>query len=174
MRESAARCLLALGPGPEDAEALNLLSGIAPDSEVLPSCLAKREDLIDSLLEKPGVFRSWGFLLSARFPEAPSAGPLERAMSAPEAPSSLKPILDALARLRGVQLGKPLLNLYLGLPVPNRSELLPVLKLHRDSLRSALDQHQEIDTVDRLILDATLGAEPTAVSESARRPRGEC
>ena len=72
VRESAARCLLALGPGPEDAEALNLLSGIAPDPEVLPSCLARRRDLIDALLERPGIFRSWGFLLSSHYPDAPT------------------------------------------------------------------------------------------------------
>jgi len=164
VRESAARCLLALGPGLEDAEALNLLSGIAPDPEVLPSCLAQRQDLIDALLERPGIFRSWGFLLSSHYPETPTSGPLERAMSAPEPPSSLRPILDALSRLRGKALGKPLLDLYLGLPAPSRAELLPVLKLHSSGLKEALAERDDIGPVDALILDAALGEEPASVS----------
>lgn len=164
VRESAARCLLALGPGAEDAEALNLLSGVAPDPEVLPSCLAKRADLIDTLLERPGIFRSWGFLLSARFPGAPTAGPLERAMSAPEPPTSLRPILHALSQLRGAALGKPLLGLYLAIPAPNRTELLPVLRLHREGLRAALGERQDIGSVDRIILDYALGDDSGAVA----------
>jgi HEAT repeat protein len=174
VRESAARCLLALGPGLEDAEALNLLSGIAPDPEVLPSCLALRPDLIDALLEKPGIFRSWGFLLSSHYPDAPTSGPLERAMSAPEAPSSLRPILDALSRLRGKALGKPLLDLYLSLPAPSRAELLPVLKLHSGGLREALAERNDIVPVDALILDAALGEDPAAVSaQIVELPLGE-
>ena len=165
VRESAARCLLALGPGPEDAEALNLLSGIAPDPEVLPSCLSRRRDLIDVLLERPGIFRSWGFLLSSRYPDTPTSGPLERAMSAPEAPSSLRPILDALSRLQGKELGKPLLQLYLSLPASSRADLLPVLKLHRSSLQAARAERDDIGSVDALILDAALGTDPLPVSE---------
>jgi HEAT repeat protein len=165
VRESAARCLLALGSGPEDAEALNLLSGIAPDPEVLPSCLANRQDLIDALLEKPGIFRSWGFLLSSHYPDAPTSGPLQRAMSAAEPPTSLRPILDALSRLRGKALGKPLLHLYLGLPPASRTELLPVLKLHRKSLQAARAGRDDIGAVDALILDAALGEDALSVRQ---------
>jgi HEAT repeat protein len=165
VRESAARCLLAMGSGPEDAEALNLLSGIATDPEVLPSCLARRHDLIDILLEKPGTFRSWGFLLSSQYPEAPTSGPLQRAMSAEEPPSALRPILDALSRLRGKALGKPLLHLYLGLPPASRAELLPVLKIHRRSLLAARAERDDIATVDGLILDAALGEDTAAVRQ---------
>jgi HEAT repeat protein len=165
VRESAARCLLALGSGPEDAEALNLLSGIAPDPEVLPSCLSGRSDLIDNLLERPGIFRSWGFLLSSHYPDTPTSGPLQRAMSADEPPSALRPILDALSRLRGKELGKPLLQLYLGLPPASRAELLPVLKMHRGSLLAARADRDDIATVDGLILDAALGEYPDVVRQ---------
>jgi HEAT repeat protein len=165
VRESAARCLLALGPGPEDAEALNLLSGIAPDPEVLPSCLSERRDLIDNLLERSGIFRSWGFLLSSLYPDTPTSGPLQRAISADEPPSALRPILNALSRLRGNELGRPLLQLYLGLPPASRAELLPVLKLHRGSLIAARDDRNDIATVDGLILDAALGDDPGAVRQ---------
>ncbi|MDH3253873.1 MAG: HEAT repeat domain-containing protein [Acidobacteriota bacterium] len=165
VRESAARCLLALGPGPEDAEALNLLSGISPDPEVLPSCLARRRDLIDTLLERPGVFRSWGFLLSSHYPDVPTAGPLQRAMSSAEPPTSLRPILDALSQLRGKALGRPLLHLYLGLPAASRPELLPLLKLHREGLESALSERDDLAVMDRLILDAALGEDPGSVGK---------
>ena len=95
-------------------------------------------------------------------------------MSAPEPPSSLRPILDALSRLRGKALGKPLLDLYLGLPAPSRTELLPVLKLHGGGLREALAERDDIAQVDALILDAALGKDPATVrAQIVELPVGE-
>ena len=68
VRFSAARCLLALGAGAQDTEALSVLLADDPNSEVLPSCLRRRSDLARTLLERPFPLIAWGFLLSARDP----------------------------------------------------------------------------------------------------------
>jgi HEAT repeat protein len=164
VRESAARCLLALGRGPEDAEALSLLAGATHDPNVLPSCLARRYDLIDSLLERTGACRSWGFLLSSRFPEATAREPVERALEDDDHPTSLKPIVDALAKLRGEELARPLLNLYLALPTESRLEMMPVLEIHRPGILRELAQRPDVGAIDRIVLGSALGDEPHAVA----------
>ena len=164
VRESASRCLLALGSGLEDSEALSLLAGAGRDPEVLPSCLARRHDLIDTLLEKAGVLRSWGFLLSSRFPEAAASGPLERALGDPDHLGALRPIIDALGKLRGGALARPLLNLYLSLPYESRQEMLPALERHGDGVRKELASRRDIGSVDRVVLGAALGENPVVVA----------
>jgi HEAT repeat protein len=156
VRLCAARCLLALGEGRDDSEALSNLAGGQVRTGILPSCLARRSDLVDLLLEKPGVARSWGFLLAARFPEATTAARLSEALAATEPSEPLAPMLVALEAIRSGDLARPLLDLYLRRSSEDRSALVPVLRLHESGLSSALTEHPGLTTRDRVVLTASL------------------
>ncbi len=157
VRVCAARCLLAMGPGPEDGEALHILGAEREEAEVLPGCLTRREDLVDHLLEKPGLLRSWGFLLLARHPGSGSPPAVAAALRAGEH-AALEPVLGAIARMRDPELAEPILDLYLSLPGEDRSALAPLLEAHRSQLAGAVANRRDLGERDRLVLRATLGA----------------
>jgi len=75
LRSAAARCLLCLGPGPWDAEALAVLAASQPASDFAPESLRLRPDLLGTLLRGGETERSWGALLAARFPDRELASP---------------------------------------------------------------------------------------------------
>ncbi len=163
VRVCAARCLLAMGPGPEDGEALHILGAERKEAAVLPGCLTQRKDLIDHLLEKPGLLRSWGFLLLARHPESGSLPALAAAIRAGDH-EALEPVLGAVARVRGPELAEPILDLYLDLAADGRGALAPMLDAHRAHLTKAVSERGDLSERDRLVLKAMLGAPAAEIS----------
>lgn len=163
-RLAAARALLALGPGPEDARALEVVCEGPADASVLPACLAKRKDLISQLLAQPGKARSWGFLLASRFPRGAPLSALAAATREELPPAELiGSIVKAFRKIRDVRLAEALLDLYLDAPADYRSALGPLLGTHRNELRAQLETRGDIDSEVRLILSAHLGLDPSEV-----------
>ena len=111
-RTAAARCLLALGPGEEDAEALEVLTESPPDRMTVPACIAARADLIGELLSGRGVLQDWGFLLTARYPEAVPVEAFTGALYDHKGHEALDPIADALAQVSGNEFGDAILDFY--------------------------------------------------------------
>lgn len=158
VRVAVARCLLALGPGPEDSEALAVVAESQTDASVLPACLSKRRDLMPSLLRQAGKARSWGFLLAVRYPRAASIPHLAAALSDEvPAPEVLGSVAKALAKIKDRRLAEALLDLYLAAPPDYRSALGPAMGTHREFLRAAVEARQDMDREARLILAAHLG-----------------
>ena len=164
VRVAAARCLLALGKGPEDAEALNCLAGAARDAVPLPTCLAHRGDLIPTLLERRGIQRHWGYLMAARRPRRADVDVLSMALEAEDDPRLLPPIAALLDRLRDPRLAKPLLDLYLRQPPEARSELAPALLAHRPAVKAQATSRSDLAAHDALVLASHLGASETEVA----------
>ena len=159
IRVSAGRCLLALGPGGDDERALAVVAESHADPSVLPACLSKRKDLVPLLLRRPGKARSWGFLLTARFPRAATVPQLAVAVvDEVPPPEVLTSIGKALAKIKDVRLAEALLQLYLQAPADYRSALGPLMATHREFLRETVRQRADIDPEARLILAAHLGA----------------
>ncbi len=166
VRVSAARCLLALGAGAEDGEALSLLAGDHCDPEVLPSCLARRDDLIETLLAKPGITRSWGFLLATRFPAAvdPAAiAAIAAALRDPRRPDALAPVVRVLSAVSRPEIHQATIDFYLSSPIEERAALAPVFESRRDELGAVVSTRDDINGADRLVLEAVLGGEPGQV-----------
>ena len=157
-RVAAARALVALGPGGEDARALQVVVDGPADVSVLPACLARRKDLIADLLAQPGKARSWGFLLAGRFPRAAPLPALAAAVRDELPPAELvSAMLKALRNLRHPTLAAALLELYLEAPADYRGALAPLLVTHRDEVRALLAERLDVDDEARLILAAHLG-----------------
>ena len=157
VRVCAARCLLALGPGSEDSEALSVLAEVHKNASVLPGCLAHRQDLVGSLIEKAGYLRAWGLLLAARYPAAADGEALAGALRKELRPISIAPVLGVLKNRRDPAISQALLDLFLRLDAESRAALEPALGAHREALLALLDQRDEIPNEDRIILAATLG-----------------
>jgi HEAT repeat protein len=157
-RIAAARGLLALGPGPDDRRALELVVDGPADASVLPACLAKRRDMIADLLAQPGKARSWGFLLASRFPRAAPLGTLGAAVRDELPPAELvSSMLKAFRKVRHPALAAALLDLYLEAPTDYRGALAPLMVTHRGELRDLLAERRDVDDEARLILAAHLG-----------------
>lgn len=174
VRAAAAGCLLALGAGAEDAAALRELAEERTEHTSLPTCLARRHDLIGELLARPGILRSWGFLLARRFPRATPLPALAAALAAIDTPEPLEPALAALAAVRQSELAAPILEFYLRLAPGERAALAPVLAAHARGLRSELERRSDLRPEDRLVLGALLGetARSTALGIAALSSAG--
>jgi HEAT repeat protein len=158
VRSAAARCLLALGASPWDADAVEVLAGSRPAASVRPSALARRRDLIVPLLASTGEPRAWGFQLAAGFPgEVPAGEFLTATGETAERPELLPHLLQALEKVCVPGLGAALLDLYLRLPAGSREPLGPALAAHRDDVQAALGARPDVDEADRLVLAALLG-----------------
>jgi HEAT repeat protein len=167
VRTAAARCLLALGAGPWDADAIEVLAGSRPAPPLRPSALARRRDLIAPLLAAAGEPRAWGFQLAASFPEAvPAAAFLTATKETAERPELLPHLLQALEKVSVPGLGDALLDLYLWLPAGLRESLGPALDAHRAEVQAALDILPDVDPSDRLVLAALLGQPVDEVVEA--------
>jgi HEAT repeat protein len=163
-RLAAGRGLLALGAGPQDAQALELLRDGPADPSVLPACLAKRKDLVPELLSQPGKARSWGFLLASRFPRAAPVSALAAATRDELPPPDLVgSIVKAFKKIHDVRLADALLDLYLEAPPDFRSSLAPLLATHRNELKDLLAKRGDVSEEARLILAAHLGLAPRDV-----------
>jgi len=165
---AAARCLLALGPSPWDAAAIEVLAGSRPAPSIRPTALARRRDLIPTLLGgTAGEPRAWGFQLAAGFPEeVPAEAFLAALRETAEHLDLLPHLLQALQKVRVPGLGEALLDLYLRLPAGSRDLLVPALGIHQDEVRSALDAREDVHESDRLVLEALLGKPMDEVAEA--------
>jgi len=191
---AAARCILVLGPSPNDGPAIETLvalasagsgdggaidgggsqanaihaAGLVPES--LPPALAHRPDLIAALLGRRGPARSWGVLLGAAFPSRLPRDEFKDALAdAGRTPGALAAATRCLLRLSPSAASArgfetALLDLYLGLAPEVRPELAPALKRHRRALREALAERRDVDAANRVVLSAELGAKPREVT----------
>ena len=164
VRVSAARCLLALGAGPEDAEALNCLAGAGLEGALLPSCLARRADLIGTLLERRGTQRHWGYLLAAAAPRQARIDELAAALESEFDVALVPPIAELLQKLRDPRLSGPLLDFYLRQP-DSRAGLAPALRAHRRAIEEAIAARGNLGAEDQLVLFAHLGEPAAAVAK---------
>ena len=163
---AAARCLLALGAGPQDSEALRVLAGSTSDGTVLPACLTRRKSLIAKLISERGVRRSWGFLLAARYPDAVPLSELSTALATSTGHEQLAAIAQALSQIDSSELGSALLDFYLGLPRDAIPGWAPLLYEHRDVLRDAIDRRQDLPEGTHSVLTAILQESPAAVADA--------
>jgi HEAT repeat protein len=164
---AAARCLLALGASPWDAEAVDVLAGSRPAVSVRPSAIARRRDLIVPLLAAAGDPRAWGFQLAAGFPEDVPAGAFLLALRQTAERLELLPhLVQALEKVRVPGLGEALLDLYIQLPAGSREPLGPALETHRVEVKAALEARPDVDPADRLVLAALLGQAVDEVVEA--------
>jgi HEAT repeat protein len=167
VRTAAARCLLALGASPWDADAIEVLAGSRLVASVRPSALARRRDLIVPLLAAAGEPRAWGFQLAAGFPEdVPAAAFLTATRETATRLELLPHLLQALEKVNVPGLGAALLDLYLRLPAGSRDPLGPALDAHRADVQAALDVWPDVDASDRLVLAALLGQPVDEVVEA--------
>lgn len=169
-QSAAARCLLCLGPGPWDEEALAVLAASQPPSDFAPEPLRHRPDLMPRLLRGGAAERSWGFLLAARFPDqVPAPELLAAVRDAAAKPGWMSAeILAALGHVHVPGIAQIVLDLYLRLPAESRAPLEPVLAAHAETLRATLSQwpqRAELDEVSRLELAALLGEPAETLAE---------
>ena len=164
VRVSAARCLLALGPGAEDGEALSLLAAAREEHDIVPSCLLRRRELIPFLLSKPGRLRSWGFLLAARYPEATDRSALAAAILDRPASAPIEPMLMAVQEIQADEIGGPPLDFYLRSGRENRGLLAEALGPHREAMKQAARERRSIAARDQLILALVLGTDAEDVA----------
>ncbi len=164
---AAARCLLALGASSWDGAAIEVLAGSRPVPSTRPAALARRHDLIPSLLAAAGEPRAWGLQLAADFPgEVPAEAFLTAVRETAERLDLLPHLLQALQKVRVPGLGEALLDLYLRLPAGSRDLLVPAFGTHVDEVRSALDARQDVNDADRLVLASLLGKPVDEVAEA--------
>lgn len=160
VRFAAARCLLALGAGAQDTEALSVLLADDPDSDVLPSCLARRSDLARTLLGKPFPLNAWGFLLCsldrdrARRETSDALDDALRSLQGTHLPA---PLLEALEALRLDACAGALLELYLNSRPVERTRLVPTLRANSAALMTALAEASSVSPEERTVLEAVLG-----------------
>ena len=174
-RGAAARCLLCLGSGPWDGQALAALAELHPLADVAPEALKRRPDLLGALLRGGSVERSWGFLLAAWFPERVPGGDFLAALAAESRdPERVSPeLVAALGRVRLPGVAELALDLYLRLAPGDQAVLEPALLAHAAEIRAGLANRRDLDETGRLILAARLGepAESLAGRFLALTPR---
>jgi HEAT repeat protein len=167
-RSAAARCLLCLGAGPWDAQALATLVEHHPIPDMAPEALRRRPDLLGALLRGGPVERSWGFLLAARFPEKVPAGDFLAALAEESRdPDRVSPeLVAALGRVHAAGVAEVALDLYLRLLPEAQPAFEPALLAHAEEVRAGLAARQDLDEVGRLILAAKLGEPAESLAES--------
>lgn len=157
VRYSSARCLLALGPGPEDTEALSVLAAAQPDGSVLPSCLRHRPDLMPALLGKDHPQAHWGFLLYSVFPNSVPTDALIEGLDAFSGQELQESMLEAVSTNVNRALAEPLLRLYRRTDIAQRSQLVPALRAHGDAVVLALEEDETLTLAESIVLEAILG-----------------
>jgi len=165
IRLCAARCLLALGRGPEDGAALSILADARKGNGVLPGCLAQRRDLALALMQRSGVERSWGFLLAAEDPSAIDAEAIASAMRHDVRAIEIGPVVALLEHRRGPEIASALVELFLELGADERAALRPAFEDHRSEIETEIDRGDwDMSHEDRIVLSAWLGSDPSEVA----------
>ncbi|MEM6455735.1 MAG: HEAT repeat domain-containing protein [Acidobacteriota bacterium] len=164
IRVAAARCLLALGPSDHDRTALTLVADVHREPSVLPACLNHRSDLIGNLILQTGIQRTWGFLLSARYPRATPAEAVIKALDQPPSQDQFGPMVRALEKIRAPEIAGALTQFYLRLPDEQRATFHPLLQLHRKALKEHLDQaRSSLDPATHVVLSTLIGTPPADI-----------
>ena len=168
LRVAVARCLLALETGTHDTEALVQVASFHREAAVLPACIHHRKDLIGHLLAQTGIQRAWGFLLAARFPKSTPPEAVVAALRSSPTPEQLGPILRALSKLGGDEIGGALLGFYLRLPDEQRTAIHPLIKIHHRAMQQQLEADLDVDRSTRVVLKALLGSPPESIESALR------
>jgi len=156
IRSHVARCLLILGPGDYDDEALDILAADPANGYSLPACLYRRPDLIPRLLPQHGILQIWGFHLAARFPRETPVLVLSKALKKPELPDPLEVVVPVLLKIRQPELAGTILSFYCSLPSAQRPLLHPVVQKQRTLLRTVFARSLHFDPETRIVLAVLL------------------
>lgn len=157
-RLAAAHCLLSLGPGEGEEQALEVLWVLSANSADLPGCLNRRRDLVPGLLRSGGLRSVWGIRLAARHPRSVQIPDLAAALDVPEASEAVGYVAELFEHLRGIPASGLLLKFYLSLPFPDRNALGDALVAHARTLRKVLAAEPGVDAAAAAVLSALLGA----------------
>ncbi len=168
-RLAAARCVLALGPGPEDEAALGILVSATPPGASLPACLDRRGDLIGELLTGDDPARTWGLMLACRYPAATPMDAVARVMRADDEARLDAPLLEVLRRVRGLPIADALVTLYVSLPDAARASLSPGLRAQGRWVREALRRRTDLDHATRTVLETVVAGSAVAVARALKR-----
>ncbi len=168
-RLAAARCLLALGPGPEDEAALGILVGTTSPGATLPACLDRRGDLIGALLTGDDPARTWGLMLACRYPAATPMDAVTRVICADDEARVTAPLLEVLRRVRGLPIADALVTLYVSLSDATRASLSPALRAQGRWVREALRRRTDLDHATRTVLETVVAGSAVAVARALKR-----
>lgn len=171
-RLAAARCVLALGPGPEDEDALGILVGATPRGASLPACLDRRGDLIGQLLTGDDPARTWGLMLACRYPAATPMDAVARVICADDEARLDVPLLEVLRSVRGLPIADALVTLYVSLPDAARASLSPGLRAQGRWVREALRRRRrrtDLDHATRTVLETVVAGSAVAVARALKR-----
>jgi len=165
-RVAAARCLLVLGPGPDDTPALDLLASNWGDPGAMPSCLRRRPDLMGTLLASEGVRRGWGFKLAAEFPYRVPGDLFGQAIETTVECQHFSTIADALYSSTDPHMGSRIVRLYARVPSEVRVGWGPLVQRYAPSVREALTSEPDIAEPVRRVLSAALEENPVAATQA--------
>lgn len=173
-RTAAARCLLVLGPGPEDARAIEVLAAGWGDSTSMPAGMRLRPDLMETLLTGNGVQRGWGFRLAAEYPYRVPATALAAALDATHERQHFTAVAEALYAIADPDLGGLVVRLYGRLPAEVRIGWGPLLRRYAPAVREAVESDPDLDPGVRQVLAAAFEVGSAAVATAvAQLPREE-
>ncbi|PWT94081.1 MAG: hypothetical protein C5B54_00595 [Acidobacteria bacterium] len=160
LRKAAATCLLSLGPGEQDEDALNVLATEA-DSFVVPIVLEHRKDLVPMLLKQKSPLGTWGILIAAkdRKISASSVADCLNQLELPEIPGSF---IDALARIRSAEFAPAFMNLYLRSLWPSRQVMAELMRSRKKQMRSLIPESADAET--KIVLSALVGESSKTVA----------
>jgi HEAT repeat protein len=163
-RRAAARCLLVLGAGAEDPVALEVLGASSGEGLPLPTCLARRGDLVGGLLGAGGLCRSWGFLLAARFPGRVPLEPLVAAARDLDNLEMVAAVASALERRPRSEGTGAALDVYLALAPSLRGPLASLLSRRPTEVAAALAADPAVPEEARTVLEALCGTAPERIA----------
>lgn len=160
VRTSAARCILMLGPNEKDKKAIYALALSNTSSYEIPGCLARRKDLISTLLKMDGLPLLWGVQLSALFPKDTPLSAFDTALQSPEVLEHVELTVPALRKIKDPLLAKSIFKLFIRQPEHSRRVLIPLLSMYRSRLLELIERFIGLDEEMRLVLAAYLGENP--------------
>ncbi|HEX9729513.1 MAG TPA: HEAT repeat domain-containing protein [Gemmatimonadales bacterium] len=173
-RPAAARCALALGPGPLDGEALDELAKGGLELGPVPACLAHRSDLIGPLLRRVGTLRAWGFRLGALHPAGVDVDALCAAMSDTSRYDQVDGLAECVFANDDSRVGEALPALYRRLPRDVRMGWGAILLRHADAIRRVLDaEGPNRDPVTAILRSVTEASAAAAAAHIVALPDDE-
>ncbi|OGF65582.1 MAG: hypothetical protein A2Y62_12690, partial [Candidatus Fischerbacteria bacterium RBG_13_37_8] len=164
LRNSTARCLLSLGPGPQDKKALHILIEINP-TDFPHSCFSNRKDIFPALLQMKGTAQNWGFHLLERYPHSIPTSKLAKILVSLKLADIPDTLIKALLKIKSPQITSALLTFYLNTAQHNRHVLIPVLQIHKASLSKLISRDKKLETSMKIILEAILGKSSESISK---------
>lgn len=157
-RQSAAECLLALGPSPADRKALDVLASASALGSDIPHCLKDRDDLIPTLILADDPLRDWGFQAVVRSPRVASTELLIQALSSCDPTAiSIRNAAKAASKVKEPGIARALLRLFLALPHECKADLAPALTAHRREVLYLLSDGVVVDPEEVLLVGVLAG-----------------